>query len=212
VADRHSAEPSSGSLTVRFRLAPPLYQVVVACLAAAVVLINGQYLFVGVLLAIIIVLWVLQSTLIRLTADRAGVQVQNLAPERFAWNEIAEIDIVRFSWQRQGIELTLNGGRKKRSWAAKAGYKSGYSYTDIERIANRLRMMRREALGISDPPQLADALEAAKRGDPGPIDEMLAKHLIDSTLYEARLHELEQAGEIDAEALRSRRRQELGLD
>jgi hypothetical protein len=36
--------------------------------------------------------------------------------------------------------------------------------------------------------------------------------VIDPTLYEARLHELEDAGEIDAETLRRRRRQDLGLD
>jgi hypothetical protein len=197
VADRRGVNSSSDNLVVRFRLAPPVYQVVVACLAVFVVLINGQYLLVGVMLVIVIVLWVLQATLIRLTADTAGVQVQNLTPERFAWNEITAFEIVRFPWQRQGVELTLTNGRKVRSWAAKAGYKSGYSYTDIERIVNRLRMMRREALGIADPPQLADALEAAKQGDPRPIDEMLANHLIDSTLYEARL---------------LRRRQELGLD
>jgi hypothetical protein len=107
------------------------------------------------------------------------------------------------------MEITLDDGRRVRPWAAKTGYKSGYSYAEIDRVLRRLLTMRREALGIADPPQLAAALTAARAGDPRPIDGLLASHEIDAALYGQRLHELADSGDVDLELLRKRRRELL---
>ena len=203
-----SSAASHREIRLRMRLRPDPYQLLAAVFISGSVLLSGQYVFIGIVWAAGAVIVLLESRIIRLTADRDGVHVQNWLTEAIPWSSVANIEILpRSFWGQQKVQLTLTNGRRVRPWAAKSGYKSGYDYAEIDRLVRRLALMRREALGILDPPQLAKALAAAKAGDPRPIDDLLAAGVIDATLYHGRLHELAESGQLDLNALRQRRRE-----
>jgi hypothetical protein len=206
-------QPSSMPVALRYRLRPPLYKIVIAVLASGSALLHGYYLVVGITWGALVVVVALQPVLIRLSADERGVRVQNGVAETFPWTEIAEIKLAQRSvwgFRRVQLEIALTNGRIIQPRAARAGDDYGHTYADLDRVAQQLEMMRRAARGITDPPELAAALDAAKRGDPHPIDDMLAAHAVDATLYEQRLHQLAETGEIDMEELRRKRREDLG--
>jgi hypothetical protein len=205
------AARSPRCVDIGYGLRPPLYQVVVAILTGLAILVQGEYLVVAALWGTAAVVWMLQPRLIRLSADERGIRVRNLGQETFVWSDISKIELTRRSiWGSQRIEITLNDGRTVRPWATRTGDKSVHSYVEIDRVLRKLIMLRRDALGIPDPPGLAAALAAARRGDPAEIDKLLATDEIDSALYEERLHELAATGEIDLDSLRRARREQLG--
>lgn len=211
LTDQRRAAPSPRCIDIGYRLRPPLYQLVVGLLTSVVSFMQGEYLFLAALWGTAAAVCVLQSRFIRLSADERGIRVRNWAQQSVAWRDVEKIELSpRSFWGSQRVEITLHDGRKLRSWAARTGDKSGYSYVEIDRVVRRLLMLRRDVLGIPDPPGLAAALAAARRGDPGQIDKLLAAHEIDGTLYEERLHELAAAGEIDLDSLRRARREQLG--
>lgn len=199
-----------GDIRMRMRVRPDPYQVLATACIGGSVLLSGQYVFVAVTLAAVAVIILLESVFIRVSADRNGIRVQNWLPETIPWSGVSKIEILpRSFWGAQKVQITLSNGRRVRPWAAKTGYKSGHDYAQIERLVGRLDLMRRDVLGISDPPQLAKALAAARAGDPAPIDDLLATGVIHPALYQSRLHELAETGQLDLEALRRRRRETI---
>jgi hypothetical protein len=118
-----------------------------------------------------------------------------------SWNEVAGVESIRY-WGTPMVQITLNTGRKIRT-----GSQANGSYTQTGRIVEHLLSIRRHALGTVDPPELAEALAAAERGDPRSIDELLAENKIDGVVYSERLHGLAEEGRVDLEALRETRKE-----
>ena len=175
-------------------------------------LVRGEYLFVLiVILAGAGIVGVSYAT-ITLTADEAGIRIRNwIARTRVPWADVTDITLSKSSrWgQRQRfIVVTARNGQRVKSYATATG-DGGRSPEIIDELLRRLIVMRREQLGIADPPELAAALKAAERGDPGPIGDLLASGAIDMATYEQRLHDLADEGRIDLEAFRRARRDQL---
>jgi hypothetical protein len=149
--------------------------------------------------------------LFRLTADATGIRVANGFPTSIPWAQVAGVAATERSVNGirvRRLEITRTDGRVIRPIVPKASIYSGYSDFDLDRIVERLRRMRRQALGGADPPELTDALSAAANGDPGPMDHRLAAHEIEPDEYSERLHELADAGRVDLETLRRARREQ----
>ena len=199
-----------GRIVVRYRFGPPLTRFLPLILVTSWATQRGSAdtFLVGVwIAAFVLVLW--DCMVVRLTADANGVRVTNWLPRRYAWQDINAISLISSGSRRKRVEVLLNDGGSVKPWVGReGGYDiGGYSRGQLERIVERLSRMRQQALGLPDPPELATALASAELGDPRPMDDLLASNRIDHAVYEDRLHELADAGTVDLEALRMKRRE-----
>jgi hypothetical protein len=208
---RNSISYAPDRVDVPYAFRPNAWTVLTAGLTVAGRVVAGSFVVAGIAIAIVPVLLLVSRLGLRLTADREGLRILNYgASSRFAWSEIVDMRVVRRWW---GAQLEIRDRRRRRAvpFVTRSSNLNGYGEDQLARLVSRLELLRREAVGAADPPGLAFALDAARSGDPGPIDALLSTHAIDETLYTGRLHELAEAGEVDLETLRAVRRRELDL-
>jgi len=169
---------------------------------------TGSVLFLEVLGGLFVLTALAIYGLLRLSADKTGVRPSALS-RRIPWEDVASVRVAEESGRcgtARRIQITCTDGRVSEPLVTLAGQFYGYSFEDVDRIAQRLNRLRRHSLRIVDSPELVQALAAATSGDPRPIDQLLASGAITPEEHAERLHELADAGQVDLETLRLARR------
>jgi hypothetical protein len=160
------------------------------------------------LLALLPVAWVLRM---RVAADAEGVTVVNFVRAvQVPWSEVAGFEPGRVFLSRS-LDVCKNDGTRVHIWfATMSGGVGDYSPHQIQDFATKLARLRAEALGQlpvqAGAAELEQALHAIEQGDPGPLDDLLATHRIEPSLYTERLDSLAAEGKLDLPALRASRR------
>lgn len=178
-------------------------------LSSAAALLRGEYVFVALLWTVGFPLVFVSRLGMRVTATNAGIRIVNRwRPRQISWQEVDGFDTVSKGFDRVAAVRLRDGGVLRIS--ATAGTRSGgASRRQREHVLAQLELMRDHSLGTADSEGLAAALAAAERGDPEPLDHLLATHKISGAVYTEQLHALARTGQADVEALRRERRNDL---
>lgn len=182
----------------------------VLVLSSAASLLRGQYVLVALLWTVGFPLVFVSRLGMRVTATNAGIRIVNWwRPRQISWKGVDGFDTVSRGLDRVAAVRLRDGGILRIS--ATAGTRSGgASRRQREHVLAQLELMRDRSLGTADSEEgLAAALAAAERGDPEPLDHLLATHKISGAEYTEQLHVLARTGQADVEALRRERRNNL---
>jgi|SRR5581483_6514859 len=197
-----------GRIELRYRFRASWWYVASAVFSSLAGLAHGEYVLVAVLWVALIGFIGVARLIVRLTATDDAIRLLNWGrPRRVEWAEVDQFSLVRPRGGGQVVAIEQRDGRLVHIWASYGNAGGGTSYEERDRLLGQLESMRRRVLHIEDSPELTAALAAARRGDPQPLDELLAAGAIPAVLYTQRLHELAEAGEIDLSKLRTQRRQ-----
>jgi hypothetical protein len=153
-------------------------------------------------------IWVLRE---RVSADERGVTVVNLVRRfRIPWSEIAGFERGRVGLT-SCLDVCKRDGKRVHIWVTVSGWRGDYFEGEVDGIAMKLRRLRAAAVGraeldASQRCALDEAVAAAQAGDLGPMDQILVSKRMDPDVLYARLHELADAGQLDLDALRAKRR------
>ena len=155
----------------------------------------------GFLLAALALVPIVVAFRMRIAADDSGVTIVNLAKRlRIPWTEIEGFGMGSLLLSRC-LDVRLTDGKRAHAWVVTTTGGSAYSYDEANSIVaglqRRLALARGEDPDQSDALALERALNAAERGDFGPLGDFAIEERIDSEQLWGRIQELVDQGRID---------------
>jgi hypothetical protein len=160
VADHQPVALRTGSISysdtrivVRYRFRLATYVLIVGSAPVVGLIRFGDWRFLELMLVLLLAGQLLDYVAVRLTADERGLRIVNYGVvSRFAWPDVASMQLVPLSWAKGAYRLEVAGrdGRRKRALVASSSPTSGYAYDDLVELVRRLDALRKHALGTAD--------------------------------------------------------------